>query len=83
MRCRIRMYLVELRQSLGYSMRKTAQKAGISFQQYSRLENGTRGKYVSLLTMYKISKALNVSINTIAEKEIKYISDLQSCCIEQ
>ena len=87
MRGKIRMYLVELRQSLGYSMRKTAREAGISFQHYSKIENGERGQHVSLLIMYKISKALHCSIETIAEKEIEYsnglISERSSHCTEQ
>ena len=49
MKNKIRMYLVKAREEKGYSMRKTARIAGMSFQHYSKVENGDRGTHVSFM----------------------------------
>lgn len=68
----MRYYLVKLREEKGYSMRKLAREADISFQYYSKLENGEKGDKMSLIVAGKIAKALNIDLSNLYFLEIIY-----------
>ena len=72
MKNKIRMYLVKAREEKGYSMRKTARIAGMSFQHYSKVENGDRGTRVSFMIMSRIAEALEISLDDMKEAEKEY-----------
>ena len=69
---KIRMYLVQARDKKGYSMRKTARIAGMSFQHYSKVENGNNGTHVSFMIMSRIAEALEISLDDMKEAEKEY-----------
>ncbi len=68
----MRMYLVKARQDLGYSQRKVANEADISFQHYSMLETGQRGKHVSLLLVGRIARVLEIPLERFYVLEEQY-----------
>jgi transcriptional regulator with XRE-family HTH domain len=59
-------------------MRKTAREAGMTLQHYSNIENGKRGDRVSFMITTRISKALGISLDFMAEQETKYQHDIQN-----
>ena len=72
MKSNIRMYLVNARNRKGYSMRKTARIAGITFQHYSKIENGDRGERVSFMIMSRIADALEIPMDEMKKLERAY-----------
>lgn len=66
------MYLVNARKQKGYSMRKTARIAGITFQHYSKIENGDRGERVSFMIMSRIADALEIPMDEMKKLERAY-----------
>lgn len=66
------MYLVNARNQKGYSMRKTARVAGITFQHYSKIENGDRGERVSFMIMSRIADALEIPMDEMKKLERAY-----------
>ena len=74
----LRMYLVNARQDKGYSMRKTARLAGMTYQHYSLVENGERGSRVSFMIMTRIAEALEMSLDTMKENEKAYQKQLEN-----
>ena len=72
MKSNIRMYLVNARNKKGYSMRKTARVAGITFQHYSKIENGDRGERVSFMIMSRIADALEIPMDEMKKLERAY-----------
>lgn len=66
------MYLVNARNRKGYSMRKTARIAGITFQHYSKIENGDRGERVSFMIMSRIADALEIPMDEMKRLERAY-----------
>ena len=72
MKSNIRMYLVNARNRKGYSMRKTARIAGITFQHYSKIENGDRGERVSFMIMSRIADALEIPMDEMKRLERAY-----------
>lgn len=66
------MYLVNARNQKGYSMRKTARIAGITFQHYSKIENGDRGERVSFMIMSRIADALEIPMDEMKKLERAY-----------
>ena len=66
------MYLVNARNRKGYSMRKTARIAGITFQHYSKIENGDRGERVSFMIMSRIADALEIPMDEMKKLERAY-----------
>lgn len=72
MKSNIRMYLVNARNQKGYSMRKTARIAGITFQHYSKIENGDRGERVSFMIMSRIADALEIPMDEMKRLERAY-----------
>lgn len=47
---------------MNYSQRKVARIAGISYQHYSKIENGERGRNVSLMVVGRIAQALEIPL---------------------
>lgn len=72
MKSNIRMYLVNARNRKGYSMRKTARIVGITFQHYSKIENGDRGERVSFMIMSRIADALEIPMDEMKKLERAY-----------
>lgn len=72
MKKEIRLYLVEARNKKGFSMRRAAQEAGMTYQHYSKIENGDRGTHVSFMVMTRIAEALAIPLNVMREKEKEY-----------
>lgn len=68
----MRKYLFELRMNKGFSQRKVARESGISYQHYSKIENGERGNKVSFLVIGRIARVLNVSIDQLFDLEEDY-----------
>lgn len=68
----MRKYLFELRMNKGFSQRKVARESGISYQHYSKIENGERGNKVSFLVIGRIARVLNVSIDQLFDLEEAY-----------
>lgn len=67
-----RYFLIEARKKLGYSQRKTARIAGISFQHYSKIEKGDRGRKVSFIIFSDIAKVLDISLDDLYYFEREY-----------
>lgn len=72
----MRLYLSKIRMEKGYSQRRVAREAGISFQHYSKIENGDRGSKVSFLIIGRIAKALDISLEKFLDMEIAYQNSL-------
>jgi transcriptional regulator with XRE-family HTH domain len=66
------MYLVEARNSKDYSQRRVAREAGMSYQHYSKIENGDRGSKVSFMIVGRISHALDIPLEEFYKKEKEY-----------
>ena len=73
----MRNYLIKIRTAKGISKRKVAREAGLSYQNYIRIENGERGKKVSFLIIGRIAKALDVSLDELYKSEQDYIDSLE------
>lgn len=73
----MRKYLYELRMDKGFSQRKVARESGISYQHYSKIENGERGNKVSFLVIGRIARVLNVSIDQLFDLEEAYQESLE------
>lgn len=67
-----RYYLVEARVNLGYSQRKTARLSGISYQHYSKIEKGDRGRKVSFIIFSDIAKTLQIPLDELYYLEREY-----------
>jgi transcriptional regulator with XRE-family HTH domain len=76
----LRMYLVKARQDKGYSQRRTARESGISYQHYSKIENGDRGKRVSFLTIGRISTVLGIPLEDFYRFEKEYMDEMELDC---
>jgi hypothetical protein len=68
----LRTYLSDERLKKGYSMRKVARLAGLSYQHYALIENGIRGNRISFMIMTRIAEALELSLDYISLKEKEY-----------
>jgi len=69
------MYLVNARQSKGYSQRRTARKSGISYQHYAKIESGDRGKKVSFIIIGRIANVLDISLDELYKLEKSYLDE--------
>ncbi len=67
----MREYLKQLREKMGITQQKVADKLDISLSYYNLIENGDRQKNMDLLLASKISKVLNVSLEFIISEEAK------------
>lgn len=73
----MRTYLSSLRMEKGFSQRRVARESGVSYQHYSKLENGDRGGKVSFLIIGRIAKVLGVSLDELYLKESEYQDSLE------
>jgi len=73
----VRYYLVEARRILGYSQRKTAREAGISYQHYSKIEKGDRGRKVSFIIFSDIAKVLGIPLDDLYYHEREYRNKME------
>lgn len=58
------------RQRLGWTLEDLTDRTGISFTYLSRVENGK--KNISLSTLYKISRALNINVDQLFKFKKNY-----------
>lgn len=72
----MRKYLYEIRMNKGYSQRKVAREAGVSYQHYSKIENGERGGKVSFLVIGRIAKVLETPLDELFLLEEAYQESL-------
>lgn len=73
----MRTYLSDIRLEKGYSQRKVAREAGISYQHYSKIENGDRGNKVSFLVIGRIAEVLDISLDDLFVLEQEYQDSLE------
>lgn len=67
-----RNYLTKAREKKNLTMRKTASLAGISYQHYSKIENGEKGSKLSLRIMARIADVLCISLDELNSFEKEY-----------
>lgn len=72
----MRLYLSNIRLDKGYSQRRVAREAGISFQHYSKIENGERNNKVSFLIMGRIAHVLEIPLEELYSLEAAYQESL-------
>lgn len=72
----MRTYLVKARLEKGFSQRKTAREARLSFQHFSKIENGDRGRRISFMTMCSIANALDILLDDLYDMESTYQDEL-------
>lgn len=68
-----REYLIEMRTQKGLTQRDISKQLGISESYYNLIENGIRQKNMNVTTLYRLSKALQVSITILVDKEMNFI----------
>ena len=73
---KIRMYLINQRQKLGYTQYKVALLMGVCHQHYQKIESGAIGKAIQFKTIYALSNALDIPIELISIQEMKYQESL-------
>ena len=73
----MRKYLSDIRLNKGYSQRRLAREAGISFQHYSKIESGERGNKVSFLIIGRIADVLDVPLDDFYKMELEYQEKLE------
>lgn len=73
----MRKYLYEIRLNKGFSQRKVARESGISYQHYSKIENGERGNKVSFLVVGRIARVLEVPLEQLFELEEAYQDSME------
>jgi XRE family transcriptional regulator, fatty acid utilization regulator len=71
----MRNYLKRIREGLGLTQQKVAEKLDISLSYYNLIENGDRQKNMDLLMANKISQALNVTVEFIISEESKLLTE--------
>lgn len=74
----MRYYLRALREKRGYSQADVAKKLNVSQQMYSFVENGERQQNISLDLLQKLSKALEIPLEELIQKENQYKQDLKN-----
>lgn len=70
----MRMYLVDKRQELNMSIRQTVKNLDMDFHHYYRIEMGMIQK-VNFLTLCKIARVLDISLDDLYAFESSYIRD--------
>ena len=73
----MRKYLSDIRLNKGYSQRRLAREAGISFQHYSKIESGERGYKVSFLIIGRIADVLDIPLDDFYKMELEYQEKLE------
>ena len=67
-----RVYLIDLRNKKGLTQLDISKSMGISESYYNLIEQGQRQKNMNIASLYGLSKALKVSVNTLVDKEINF-----------
>ena len=60
--------LKELRKKAGWSQQKLAEKAGLSYNVITKIEQGA-AKNPNILTMIKLADAFNISLDELVERK--------------
>ncbi len=68
-----RFYLTERRLELGLSVEKVAIELGVANYYYYQIENGNRGKRLSVNLLLMITKALKMEAEELLRLEAEYI----------
>jgi len=68
-----REYLIKRRESLGYSRTFVADELDMSLDYYYQIENGQRGKRMSVEMLAKIAKVLKYERARLLENEVDYL----------
>lgn len=68
-----REYLIEMRTRKGLTQRDISKQLGISESYYNLIENGIRQKNMNVTTLCGLSKALQVSITILVDKEMNFM----------
>lgn len=72
----MRLYLVNLRDKKGYSMRRVAREANMTVSHYSKIENGQRAGRVTLIVMGRIANVLDVTVDQLYKYEESYLEEV-------
>jgi len=72
-----RHYLIDRRLSLGYSVELASRKVNVTANYYYQIENGHKGKKLSVVMLLKIAKMLNISKYDLIDLEEEYIELLR------
>lgn len=67
----MRDYLKKARENSGYTQKYVAEQIGISQNYYCDIENGVRQKDLKIDILIKLSKLLNIPIETMISEESK------------
>lgn len=73
----MRTYLRELRTDKNESMEQVARLLGITRQYYEMIESGKRKKNMDVLTLYRLSKHFQVSLNYLVKKELDWMKNIE------
>ena len=65
----MREWLREMRLSKGFTQQKVADELGVSFQQYSFIENGKRQQDMNLSTASKLADLFGITLTKLRELE--------------
>ena len=72
-----RVYLIDRRTSLGFSVELVSRKLNVSANYYYQIENGQKGKNLSVSFLLRIAKALEMNKHDILDFENDYIELLR------
>jgi len=72
-----RVYLIDRRTSLGFSVELVSRKLNVSANYYYQIENGQKGKNLSVRFLLRIAKALEMNKHDILDFENDYIELLR------
>ena len=72
----MRLYLVNLRNEKGYSQRRLAREANMSYSHYSSLESGDRNGKITLVIIGRIAKVLGADLNDLYKAEEAYLEEM-------
>ena len=70
----LRSYLKDLRRSKSLTQAELAKRTGVSQNYYSDLENGKKGKKMSIALLERLANAFQVSPESMIEAECKYFN---------
>lgn len=71
-----REYLITLRNKKGLTQLDISKSMGISESYYNLIEQGQRQKHMNITILYRLSKALEVPVKTLVNKEIDFAKEL-------
>lgn len=70
----MREYLIDIRNSKGFTQKYVSERLGVSESYYSLIEHGERQKDMNVLTLHKLSKIFKVSTKSLLDKELDFIN---------